>query len=225
MSSVKDSDRYEGTELCNVDDVTGEIGGLIQKYSGSLFPGGQTRDVLLGRWCKREQAKFFQYVRVDLFQLKGNWLEIARDAVLFRVCARVIRKIQANRTNKLGGVPSYAIVLADYKEEISQLEHSLAIAFHPHAKVREEAYPPSYDIQLIVEGLVSGDPIPGAQVWVNSIWVTSTWSDGLIDFLLDALGDDDDPYQILVKFPGYLDSAIQEVSDDDELLFQLELVP
>lgn len=223
MSDMDDAERYAGQVLTVPEDVIDEIGYLIDRNTSTDFPDDR-REVIIGRWIARETNKFYEFTEITYSQLfsKPRLLLMARDVVLFRVCVRVLRRVQANRTNVPGGVPSYREVIDDYKEEYKQNELYIRKQYWPSTKTQDEEYPPSIDIEVEVLDADGLEPLPGARVYVDNDWVTSTWKDGVVDFTLPTKDEDADPYQVQVKLAGYEDSAVQEISETGDLTFSLE---
>lgn len=223
MSDAEDSERYEGQILCLPEDVVEELGYLLDRQTSTSFPD-ERRKVILGRWINRETNKFYEFTEITYSQLsaKERLLLMARDVILYRVIVRVLRRVQANRTNVPGGTPRYGEVLKDYKDEYQKDELYIRKQYWPSTKTQDEEYPPSIDIEVEVLDVADNSALPGARVYVNGDWVTSTWKDGIIDFTLPNLDEDADPYEIQVKIAGYVDSDIQEADDTADLTFLME---
>jgi len=217
---VEDSNKYEGQDLCTIDDVYDEIGPVLSKQSSTVFPD-ERRDQIIGRWIEREQAKFYQFTAVLQSQLKGNLLYMSRDAVLFRVVVRVLKKIQTNRTQRAGGVPTYQQLIEFYNNEQEMLEHHIRGQFRPQSKDLDEPYPLSFEIKVIVIDDTTEEELPGARIFVNNEWLSTAWKDGESVFPLDKLAESEEPYDVHVKMVGYEDSAVQEIDEADTYVFRL----
>jgi hypothetical protein len=213
------SNKYEGMDLCTISDVEDEIGPVLSKQSSTVFPDSR-RDQIIGRWCEREQSKFYQFVGVRFSDLTGPFMDLARDAVLFRVVNRVLKKIQSNRTQRSGGVPSYQELIETYQKEQDMIELHLRASFFPDGKVRNAEYPLSFSVTVKVVDGVTTDVIPGCRVYVDNQWVSTTWKDGQVTFPLPA--EDDREYDVVVKAVGYEDSETQTIDEAGTLTFQLE---
>jgi hypothetical protein len=217
MGDQESSDKYEGMDLCTIDDVEDEIGPVLSKQSSTVFPDNR-RDSIIGRWCEHEQAKFFHFVGIKRSELKGDLLFLARDAVLFRVVNRVLKKVQSNRTQRAGGVPSYQDLIVMYQSELDMLELHIREEFFKPGKQRDEQYPLGYTVSITVVDDDTEEALPGARVYVDNEWLSTTWKDGKIDVPIE---DDEDEHEIVVKMAGYDDSAFQEVTEETELVFRL----
>lgn len=217
---VEDSNKYEGQNLCTIDDVYDEIGPVLSKQSSTVFPD-ETRDQIIGRWIRREQAKFYQFTTILHSQLKGNMLYLSRDAVLFRVVIRVLKKIQTNRTQRAGGVPTYQSLIEFYGKEQEMLEHHIRGQFRPQSKDLDQPYPLSFEIDVIVIDDVTEEELPGARIYVNNEWLATSWKSGEVALPLANLTSEESHYDVGVKMVGYDDSAIQEISEEGEYVFRL----
>ena len=233
MGELPASERYDSQVLCTPAEVIDEMGPIINRSSSTIFPN-DTRDQILGRWCKKESAKFYEFVEVMHSQLTGNLLTLAEEAVLYRVCIRVLKRAQANRTAKPGGVPQYTTLMETYQTEQDMLEHSIRVHFYGHSgdKLPPPDIPPSpilpYPASIFVDVNVFDEAsvaIPGARIYVNNEWVSTTWKDGKVELQLDKLEDNAEPYGIKVSAIGYYDSVSQYVSDDTKLIFSMAPEP
>lgn len=225
MGEQEESETFTGQELCSPAVVMDEVGYIIDRFDSTIFPD-ERRESTLARWCRREESKFYTYVKILRSQLdhRPDLRTIAEDVVLYRVCVRVLRRVQSNRMNVPGGSPSYAIVIENYKKEYSADELFIKGEFWPKTKKVDEEYPPSIAVELTVIDKDTLEPIPGARIFVDLEWYTSTWKDGISDFELQTPQEDQAPYSIVIKFPGYQDSAVIEISEDTEETVQLEVV-
>lgn len=217
---VEDSNKYEGQDLCTIDDVYDEIGPVLSKQSSTVFPDDR-RDQIIGRWIQREQAKFYQFTAVLHSQLKGNMLLMSRDAVLFRVVVRVLKKIQTNRTQRAGGVPTYQQLIEFYNNEQEMLEHNIRGQFRPQSKDLDQPYPLSFEVKVIVIDDTTEEELPGARIFVNNEWLATSWKDGEVAFPLDTLAENEDAYDVQVKMVGYEDSTTQEIDEAGTYTFRL----
>ena len=221
MGEILPSEKFEGTFLCDAASVREELGAIVDRATQTAFKE-ETRDVVLEGWCRKEEARFYETVSILRSQLTDeNVLSMAQDVVLNKVVVRVLRRIQANRTNVPGGTPSYREVMEDYGEQARIDEHYIKHKFHPYTKPRDEEAPPVIDLEVKVQDEDTEEFLAGARVIVNDQWLTSTWKDGIVNFSLVALADDADPYEIYVQFAGYENSAVQLIDETGTYVFQL----
>lgn len=227
MGEVIESEDREGKQLCTADDVKRELQKILNRDTQTFFDLA-TMDEALNRLCTKEESKFYAFVgilRSDLDSHKNakDILSIAEDVVLFRVVVRILMMVQSNRVNIPGGTPNYAEVMADYKTDYETNEAWIKTQFYPFTKPRDDAtYPPSMQIEIKAIDNVTEDALPGARVYVNTEWVSTTWKDGIVTIeLLNIDTDTQDPYEVQLKMIGYDDSDVQEVSESETYTFRL----
>jgi len=222
MGDADYSNKYEGMDLCTIADVEDEIGPVLSKQSTTVFPDNR-RDQIVGRWIAREQAKFYQFVGIRFSDLRDNYLELARDCVLFRVVIRVLRKIQANRTQRSGGVPSYQELIVMYSNEQDMIEHHLETIFRGTSKGLNEPFPASFNVYIEAIDDTTEEAIPGARIYVDNEWLSTTWKDGKVNVPLESLDHDEDGevYDVQLKAVGYTDSEVQEIYEAGTYVFRL----
>lgn len=227
MGEVPDSEDREGKQLCTADDVKRELQKILNRDTQTYFDLA-TMDEALNRWCNKEEAKFYSFVGIlrsdlDSYKDADNILSIAEDVVLNRVIVRVLMMIQANRVNIPGGTPNYAEVMADYKRSYEQDEAWIKTQFYPFTKPRADpTYPLSMQLEIKAIDDVTEDTLPGARIYVNNEWVSTTWIDGTVDIeLLNVDTAIQDPYEVKLKMAGYEDSDVQEISESGVYTFRL----
>lgn len=227
MGEVPDSEDREGKQLCTPEDVKRELQKILNRDTQTHFDLA-TMDEVISRWCDKEEAKFYAFVGIlrsdlDNHPQASNLLSIAEDVVLFRVVVRVLMMIQANRLNIPGGTPNYAQVMADYKRDYEINEAWIKTQFYPYTKPRADTtYPPSIQVEIKAIDDTTDDELPGARVYVNNEWVSTTWKDGIVNIELLAIDTEtQDPYEVKLKMAGYEDSAVQEISESGVYTFRL----
>lgn len=227
MGEVPDSEDREGKVLCTAEDVKRELQKILNRETQTYFDLA-TMDEALNRWCNKEEAKFYAFVgilRSDLDNYKDadNILSIAEDVVLYRVIVRTLMMVQANRVNIPGGTPNYKDVMADYKRTYEQDEAWIKTLFYPFTKPRADpTYPPSMQIEIKAIDDVTEDALPGARVYVNNEWVSTTWKDGIVSIeLLNIDTATQDPYEVKLALVGYEDSDVQNIAESGTYTFRL----
>jgi hypothetical protein len=101
------------------------------------------------------------------------------------------------------------------------LEHHIRQYLFPDMKLRDSQYPVSFDVLIEVVDDSTNVPIPGARVYVDNEWCSTTWKDGSITFPLESRTESDEAYDVVLKAVGYLDSATQTISESGTLVFRL----
>lgn len=223
MGETESSERFEGEALCTADNVKEELGAILDRQTATQFKA-EEKDVILEKWCRKEENRFFSFVDILRSQLdpKPKLLSMSEDVVLNRVIIRVLRRIQANRTNVPGGTPSYRETIDDYKDQAREDELFIRNQYHPYTRIRGEEAPPSIELEIKAQDDTTDEFLPGARIYVNDEWVSTTWKNGVVNVLLPAIDvDDDDPYSVQVKLVGYDDSAVQEINESETYLFRL----
>lgn len=229
MGEVPDSEDREGKTLCTFEDVSRELQKVLNRDTQTHFDLATMGEVI-NRWCVKEEFKFYAFVGIlrsdlDNHEKADNILSIAEDVVLNRTIVRVLMMIQANRMNIPGGTPNYKEVMEDYKTEYERNEAWIKTLFYPFTKKRSEpVYPPSLQIEIIALDDLTGESLPGARVYANNEWVSTTWKDGRVDFTLLAIDtDSQDSYEIKLNMVGYKYTTVQEVSESGTYTFRLIL--
>lgn len=230
MGEMDNSERYDSEVLCTPEIVIDELGSLVNRDTSTVFPNSD-RDSILGRWCRQESAKFYEFVGVLHSQLAGHLLALAEEAVLYRVCVRVLRRAQVNRVAKPGGVAEYKDMIENYQNELDILEHYIRSVFYPNCGDKEEQDPYRYDPRLpypevfLVEVTVLDDltnlAIVGARLFINNEWLGTTWADGETELRLNVLTGNDEAYSLQAKAPGYIDSDYTEVSEEGNVVIRM----
>ena len=227
MGEMDSSEDKEGKRLCRFEDVMRELQKILTRDTQTHFDNA-TMEETINRWCIKEEAKFYAFVgilRSDLDNHKDadNVLSIAEDVIVNRVVVRTLRMIQANRMNIPGGTPNYATVMADYKQEFERDEHWIKSLFYPFTKKRSEPkYPPSIILEIRALDDSTAENLPGARVYVNNEWVSTTWKDGYVEVTLLSIDTDrQDPYDVQLKMADYSDSLVQEISESGTYTFRL----
>lgn len=227
MGEVQDSEDRDGKVLCTVVDVKREMQKILDRDTQTHFDLA-TMDEVIGRWCGKEQSKFYAFVSIlrsdlDSYKDADNVISIAEDVVLNRVIVRTLMMIQANRLNVPGGTPNYSEVMADYKSTYEQDEAWIKSLFYPFTKPRADpTYPPSMQLEIKAIDNVTEDALPGARVYVNNEWVSTTWKDGIVS--IELLNIDlaiQDAYEVKLELVGYEDSDVQEISESGTYTFRL----
>jgi hypothetical protein len=227
MGEMDSSEDREGKRLCTFIDVQRELQKIITRDTQTHFDNA-TMEETINRWCRKEEAKFFAFVgilRSDLDNYKDadNVLSIAEDVVINRVIVRTLRMIQANRMNVPGGTPNYSAVMADYKLEFERDEHWIKSLFYPFTKKRSEPkYPPSIILEIEAMNNSTNEMLPGARIYVNNEWVSTTWKDGVVEVsLLSINTENQDDYEVKLKMVGFVDSDVQAINESGTYTFRL----
>jgi hypothetical protein len=235
MGEMDESEDREGKRLCRFEDVMRELQKILTRDTQTHFDNA-TMEETINRWCVKEESKFFLAVgilRSDLDNVgkirsdehidADNLISMAEDVIVNRVVVRILRMIQANRMNIPGGTPNYSQVMADYKTEYERDEHWIKSIFYPFTKKRSEpVYPPSIILEIEAIDDTTDEMLPGARVYVNNEWVSTTWKDGIVEMTLLSIDiDSQDPYEVVLKMVGYSDSTLQEISEAGTYTFRL----
>lgn len=123
MPTTLPATQIEPKEFVSVADVEEELGPVIHRHVAT-FPE-ETRETTIGKWIKRETIKFLESINLDEGAIVEEAVYIkVSDGILFAVCARVLRKAQANRKSGIPS-PTYDSLINDYETKSTQIAFSL----------------------------------------------------------------------------------------------------
>lgn len=106
-------------KFVSVKDVEEELGKLVMNNS-AVFPT-ESRAGIIGRWIKRETTKFLDSINLEEEAvITAGLKERISDGILFAVCARCLKRAQANRRSGMPS-PTFTILYQDYLRDTNKI--------------------------------------------------------------------------------------------------------